>query len=89
VISSVRSLFTAPGGYSVRRVPVTSINASCQSAAYQLTLADNATPFASLANWSGTLPATATGDLDDATGLDVNAVPNANTVRVYAVVRKP
>lgn len=88
-IAAPRSQFTAPSSYQVRQVPVSAVVAACQAKPFRLTIADNASPFASLANWNGDLPAAASGTLTDPAGVDVNAIPASNSVRVYLLVRNP
>ena len=86
-LTAVRSSFTAPTTYEVRRVTTTSIATACRSRPYQLTITRDASPFTSLGAWSGNTPNASSGNLDGAPGAGVNDVPTSNLVRVYAVVR--
>lgn len=86
-LAAPRSAFTAPGTYRLRQVPVSAVVAACQSKPFQVTIANNATPYTTLTNWGGTLPGATSGTLTDATGLDVNSLPSTNSVRTYLLVR--
>lgn len=88
-LAAPRSQFSAPGTYRVRQLPVSAVVTACRTLPYKVTIAGSTSPFTSLSAWGGTLPAAASGNLTDATGLDVNDVPNANTVRLYLLVGAP
>lgn len=86
-LGAVRTRYTAPATYEIYRVTVSAVQTACRSKPYALTIADDSSPFTAVGGWTGTTPATNSGNLDGSPGADVDDVPIANQVKVYAVVR--
>ena len=85
-VSGVRSTFTAPTTYEVRRVTVRMVPNTCRSRPYTLTVAADASPFTALGSWSATMPSGPNGNLDGSPGADVNDIGSTNQLRAYVVV---
>ncbi len=83
------STYDATNGYRVSIVQLGSVGAACRNVPYTLTLADNTTGFAQIAEWSGTTVNASSGNQPAPTtaqGADVNDVNSANDqVRIYFV----